>query len=444
MDKPWKGKHRHSKLTAICAMAAGLATPAAAADRYDDRAYIAPMLSYVFADDDRYNKDGYGGALALGKQISPYLGVELRGSYLYYSAESGEEPGLLCNLLGLNCPYQPSSTTLYGIGAALNLYPFMGGLYIHADAMGGSSTQYNVGLGYDALTLGGGAALRIEALYHMNKDFEEPRINLGMRIPFGAAAKPAPPPPPPPPMAAPRPEPVRVVSLPPCELPASGQPVSLAGCKVGDTVVLHGLEFEFDSEELTAKAKRDLDLVIQALRDRPDIKVEIRGHTDSMGSQSYNDDLSERRAYSVLHYLVEGGIATERLTARGFGENSPIADNATDEGRARNRRVELYVTDIDAVPQTAAPTPDAPGAQGNEVIMQDMRFTPSTIVVAPGTTVIWRNEGSSNHVVRFPDQESFRIPPGETYRRRFDRSGEFSYVCGIHPSMTGKVIVRQP
>ena len=74
----------------------------------------------------------------------------------------------------------------------------------------------------------------------------------------------------------------------------------------------------------------------------------------------------------------------------------------------------------------------------------DAGFTPSTIVVAPGTTVIWRNEGSSNHVVRFPDQESFRIPPGETYRRRFDRSGEFSYVCGIHPSMTGKVIVRQP
>jgi OOP family OmpA-OmpF porin len=69
--------------------------------------------------------------------------------------------------------------------------------------------------------------------------------------------------------------------------------------------------------------------------------VEVAGHTDSVGTDSYNQGLSERRAQAVVNYLVAKGINASRFKARGYGESEPVADNATDEGRAENRRVEL-------------------------------------------------------------------------------------------------------
>ena len=71
------------------------------------------------------------------------------------------------------------------------------------------------------------------------------------------------------------------------------------------------------------------------------LMVEVAGHTDSVGAESYNQSLSERRAKAVKSYLVERGIDADRLTVRGYGESEPVADNATKEGRAENRRVEL-------------------------------------------------------------------------------------------------------
>jgi outer membrane protein OmpA-like peptidoglycan-associated protein len=146
-----------------------------------------------------------------------------------------------------------------------------------------------------------------------------------------APAEEAPLPPPPPP-------------APPCEAPAAGQAFSLEGCKVGDKVVLRGVNFEFDKASLTPDAKVLLDMVSDALLARPDIQVELDGHTDSKGSDAYNQKLSERRAESVKQYLVGRGIDGGRMTTVGFGETQPIADNATDEGREYNRRTELKVT----------------------------------------------------------------------------------------------------
>ena len=73
--------------------------------------------------------------------------------------------------------------------------------------------------------------------------------------------------------------------------------------------------------------------------------VEVAGHTDSMGSEAYNQGLSERRAQSVQDYLVSKGVKAQRLTAKGYGESMPVASNDTDAGRAENRRVELIVLD---------------------------------------------------------------------------------------------------
>jgi len=73
------------------------------------------------------------------------------------------------------------------------------------------------------------------------------------------------------------------------------------------------------------------------------IRVEIAGHTDARGSDAYNSKLSNQRAQSVMNYLTERGIAADRMSAKGYGESEPVADNETDEGRELNRRVELKI-----------------------------------------------------------------------------------------------------
>lgn len=135
-----------------------------------------------------------------------------------------------------------------------------------------------------------------------------------------------------------------------CQMPESGKPVSLEGCKSGDTIVLHGVNFEFNKATLTINAKSLLDQVADALVARADIKVEIDGHTDGKGTEAYNQKLSDSRAKSVATYLVAKGIAKDRLTSKGFGKSMPIADNETDEGREKNRRVELKVLESTASP----------------------------------------------------------------------------------------------
>lgn len=131
--------------------------------------------------------------------------------------------------------------------------------------------------------------------------------------------------------------------LPECKDPVPGQPVNLDGCAEGDVIILRGVTFEFDKTTLTKEAEVILDEVAKALNRSRVIEVELRGHTDSIGSDAYNQSLSEGRSLSVKNYLANQGVAPERMTPQGFGESQPIADNGTVEGRALNRRVELKV-----------------------------------------------------------------------------------------------------
>jgi OOP family OmpA-OmpF porin len=85
--------------------------------------------------------------------------------------------------------------------------------------------------------------------------------------------------------------------------------------------------------------------VAKALQAQQNFNVEIAGHTDSTGSASYNENLSDQRAKSVRQYLIEQGIDADRLTARGYGELEPIASNENQSGRAMNRRVEFRVSE---------------------------------------------------------------------------------------------------
>lgn len=142
---------------------------------------------------------------------------------------------------------------------------------------------------------------------------------------------------------------------PPCKPPEAGQKVDLSGCAVGDTIVLRGVNFEFDKATLTVNAKTLLDSVSDALAAAPGINVEVGGHTDSKGADDYNQKLSEARAQSVMAYLTERGIAADRMTSVGYGETEPVADNDTDEGRELNRRVELKITNAATPASIAAP-----------------------------------------------------------------------------------------
>ena len=104
------------------------------------------------------------------------------------------------------------------------------------------------------------------------------------------------------------------------------------------------VNFGFDSSELTASAKTNLDKLAEVLINNPDTNINIYGHTDSKGADEYNQSLSERRANSVKNYLAAKGIASTRLFAMGVGEKEPVATNDTEAGRAQNRRVEFAIT----------------------------------------------------------------------------------------------------
>ncbi|MEP7219960.1 MAG: OmpA family protein [Bacteroidota bacterium] len=103
--------------------------------------------------------------------------------------------------------------------------------------------------------------------------------------------------------------------------------------------------FDFDKSDLQNESKPDLGRAIAFLKANPTINVEIAGHTDSVGDATYNKKLSQDRADAVKLYFVNGGIQGSRISTRGYGESQPTADNATEEGRARNRRVEMRVMD---------------------------------------------------------------------------------------------------
>jgi OOP family OmpA-OmpF porin len=119
-----------------------------------------------------------------------------------------------------------------------------------------------------------------------------------------------------------------------------GTVVYTDGCAIV-LVTLQGVHFNTDSATLTSEAKSILDGSLAAINGNPSSQLTIEGHTDSRASDSYNQGLSERRAQSVVNYLVSKGVSASRLNPVGKGEGSPVASNDTKEGLARNRRVEI-------------------------------------------------------------------------------------------------------
>jgi len=127
-----------------------------------------------------------------------------------------------------------------------------------------------------------------------------------------------------------------------CPGTPQGDRVGEHGCSCDVTVQL---QHEFDSDRLTAEDRLKLDAVAERLNELTFVSGEVGGHADSTGDDAYNLELSKRRAQSVVDYLAAKGIAPGRMTAVGYGEANPIADNTTPEGQALNRRAVIRRTD---------------------------------------------------------------------------------------------------
>ncbi|HEU5042058.1 MAG TPA: OmpA family protein, partial [Gemmatimonadales bacterium] len=131
-----------------------------------------------------------------------------------------------------------------------------------------------------------------------------------------------------------------------CPSTPAGVTVDEEGCQVlfeekKKTLILEGVNFETGKSTLTPESQTILNGVAESLVANEEIRVQVSGHTDNTGGLALNRRLSKARAESVRQYLIEKGVAADRLTSAGFGPDRPVASNRTAEGRAQNRRVEL-------------------------------------------------------------------------------------------------------
>ncbi|MEC4748929.1 OmpA family protein [Methylomicrobium sp. Wu6] len=324
---------------------AGLLPLAQAAEQFqDDRFYIAPFGSFVNSGGDRNASDGWGGGMGFGKIIDQHFNVEVKGFY--------EEFG----------PWSLSGGTAdvqyYFFRDKLSPYAVvgLGGMNScgSVDCGAGFIGEAGAGLTYE---LHDNFLLRGDVRYRYNNnlnaqvqpgtdEFHDMTVNVGFVIPFGAkptaVAKPEPP------LAA---APVDDCStrdsdadgvndcLDQCPGSIKDSKVDVNGCLV--RLVLKGVNFKYDSAELTPKAMTILDGVVESLLAYPQKNdIEVQGHASSEGTDRYNMKLSQRRSESVVDYLKTKGV-TNKLIAHGYGETRPIADNSTEEGRSENRRIEL-------------------------------------------------------------------------------------------------------
>jgi OOP family OmpA-OmpF porin len=339
--------------------------------------YVAPMFSYDFADTKRCTDDGPGGVVNVGnrgKQVSFEFGVQyiqLPYDCTYANevnptpvTESGDARLLGTELSALFGPYtdMPVLRQTHGIAGV--------GAMRHENHPRFATDDTNffgdLGVGYlqPFTAWGWGATLRAEARYRYEHEqsprfngvpasFRDVIFNIGLQIPLFASEAAVPPPAQegvgvvPAGEGKPEPAPAPAAEAPaPAVAPTAAESDAgavIGTAKAGDTVVLHGVTFDTGKATLTANAQTVLDGVATQLTQRPELKVEVGGHTDSRGKTAGNLKLSGRRAQAVLDYLVLKGVDAGRLTAKGYGAEQPVDSNDTDEGREHNRRVELKV-----------------------------------------------------------------------------------------------------
>lgn len=339
------------------------ATSIHASDEFlDDRVYIAPFGSYLNTGGDTKGQDGWGAGMGIGKIINEYFNVELRGFWQAYG-NNIEGVGGRTDLTGGTVDMQ-----YYFFRDAFSPYAVLGvgGMNTSArDHFGGGKAQssfiFEAGLGAtyelsDNFLLRGDVRYRgntanaLSGLNGVSQDTDvlsDLVVNLGFVIPFGEKPGAL--------AAAPLQSSSREEcagrdtdrdGVNDCDDRCAG---TLSGTKVDDqgcpiVMELRGVNFKYDSDELTAGARTILDGVIEQLVAFPERRdIEVAGYASDEGhpgKETYNLKLSQRRSESVVRYLKSKGVSN-KLYAKGYGVQYPVADNSTESGRTKNRRVEL-------------------------------------------------------------------------------------------------------
>ncbi len=332
------------------------AAPGFAADEVG-RWYLTPQAGYLWTDGDRRIDDDWLYGLGLGRHLSDNWSLELNLNRAKVDLSGG------------NVKFDAASLDLLRVFAResrVSPYLAFGAGALRNNVSPGSDTDdamAQAGLGL-MWRLGERFTLRPEIKARWDDTGAAGRMTdyiaqLGFQFKLGAAPAPAPIPVPPPAVPAPVPAPEPAPAPPPppadsdhdgvlddadkCPDTPRGVAVDTDGCPRKGSITLEGVNFEVNSATLTADSRTVLDRVADDLRKYPRLKIELQGHTDSTGSDAYNLDLSQRRASSVMKYLMDAGVPASQMTARGYGESEPIADNKTADGKARNRRVVMKV-----------------------------------------------------------------------------------------------------
>lgn len=336
------------------------------------RQYVGIDGSYLQLDDDRNLKDHAGGYGAFyGYQLSKHFWWETEGSFYKLPTDltSGYQDFYQYHLMtGLS----------YAFGDRTGFTPYLiaqvGAIKHEVRPTSDNDTNFGANAGVGVVTgplLDNGLKLRADARYvydtfdgahkvksYGNGDFGDVRFSVGIEFPLGRT---------------------RVItkektvyqtkvvnvekpfvdtdgdgvpdSRDQCPNTIPGAKVDSVGCMIlNQTIILQNILFQFDKAKLTSASESNLSTVaksLNTLKAKNDVEIEIAGYTDSVGSNSYNLALSDRRAASVRSYLVAHGVSASMLTSHGYGEANPVASNSTDTGRAMNRRVELHVQQKD-------------------------------------------------------------------------------------------------
>lgn len=361
----------------VAAIAAAFSANAMAQSATSDRATIGGAYIDLYGGNTFYDSDanfGLGkqhnagtGGIRLGTRMSPHFGTELD---LNYTSAPYRLNGAAATFPGSNDHFKGQySAALVGVLYALDSdsTPYM---------TIGAGVSNNHFAGYrrnkDLMTLWGlGYKQRIGKMMDLRLDAQDEmlwntpvdhggtlnnlRLTAGIGMAFGgskpmpaamttAAAEPAPAPTPAPELP-PAVQPAQVEAMPNIQ-PQSPMVVTETERTLLEhkPVRINAAEFDFAKSKLRHNAYPTLDEIVEFSKKYPDAKFNVDGHTDSIGSVSYNQKLSLKRAEVVKKYLVKHGVASDRLRVHGLGESSPIASNKTAAGRAKNRRVEVRTT----------------------------------------------------------------------------------------------------
>lgn len=324
---------RKTTLAVVCAIGTGLAMSTASADPY-----IGAKLGYAWIDDVCYQEscsdDDLGAGLFLGYDFTDYFSLEAGYDYLG-QYESSFKDGSRFSEHTLSA-YTLTPKGSYPINEKLDLFAKAGIAYLDYSDQNDSVFTGGLGAEYQFTK---NLAARLEYQYYADlednhvEDLSSSFLSVGLTYFFGASEP------------QPAPAPVMVKEEPVVETVVEPEPEPIV-MKQQTALFDVGL-FDLNSAELSSAGKNKLQSILNLLLTYPQASADIIGHTDSSGSEAYNQKLSERRAQAVMDYFLESGAKAEQLTAKGMGESSPIASNETLEGRKQNRRVEINTPEFE-------------------------------------------------------------------------------------------------